>query len=89
MYTKCKVNYGTEPVPAPAIRHRAALSNGWYCVWTNKKPDGTIDADIYEDSTMQTLVRMEHGIKAYGDAEKGTGVADFIESILQEIIDEC
>lgn len=89
MNAKCKVNYGTEPVPAPAIQHGAVLSNSWYCVWTNKKPDGTIDADIYEDSSMQTLIRMEHGIAAYNGAEKGTGVADLIESMLQEIIDEC
>ncbi|MDY6280481.1 MAG: hypothetical protein SPL63_10225 [Roseburia faecis] len=89
MYTKCKAGYGTEPIPVPAIKHGAGLSNGWYCVWTDKKPDGTVDADIYEDSTMRILVRMEHGIEVHGGMERETGIADLIESYLQEIIDEC
>lgn len=90
MNAKCKVNYGTEPIPAPALRHGAILSNGWYCVWTEQKPDGTIDADIYEDKTMRTLIRMEHGTVAFNGADQDPSiVAELIESFLQEIIDQC
>lgn len=89
MTPKCKVNYGKEPIPAPAIQHGAVLSNGWYCVWTSKKSDGTVDADVYEDHTMRTLIRMEHGIQVFNGAEQGTCVPELIESYLQEIIDAC
>lgn len=78
--------YGKNPLTKPEIKGRATLSNGMKMVWAGPRTDGTYATDIYSPNE-QTLVSMQHGIRAGGSGDD-KAMGEMITMLMESMIDE-
>ncbi len=72
----------------PEILGSFTLSNGMHCVW-GKPADEGVSVDIYDDSSMQLLIGLEHHIRvSYIETVTNEEIARCLNGLIESFIDE-